>query len=412
MSEFSELIKNFDKTRDYMRDFFVFGYKTRSDFQLKSPRTYDNEKRRIESWLGDLIQFDTTKKGKQVSISLDSRQLSTNPLYKAYKSKSFTNNDIKLHFFLLDLLNGSEPLSVDDITDLICNTYKEYFEPQTIRLKLREYVSEGIISQTKCGKAYQYKLSEMFPDTLCSRYKDFPEMLGFFSEVAPFGVVGSFLMDQLNLKNGTFIFKHPFIVHTLEDNILLQLIKAIDEKRVVEIVNFSKKLKQTIIRATPLKIYVSTQTGRRYVVMYLPFTKRFTAFRLDNIKSVKALETDDNFDEYTNNLHKNAPMCWGVSFGTVRCSEQSESFRMILHIDEKNERDVLERLLREKRNGMVERIDKNTFAYSTSIFDTNEMMNWVKTFIGRIVSLEGANLPVIQKFHHDIERMKHLYEEV
>ncbi len=45
MSGFSELIKNFDKTRDYIRDFFIYGFKVRNDFDRKSLRTYDDEKR-------------------------------------------------------------------------------------------------------------------------------------------------------------------------------------------------------------------------------------------------------------------------------------------------------------------------------------------------------------------------------
>lgn len=411
MSEFSELIKNFDKVRDYMRDFFIYGYKTRSDFQYKSLRTYDNEKRRIESWLGSLIQFDTSKKGKQVSISLDSRQLSANPLYKAYKSKSFTDNDIRLHFFLLDLLNGSDPLSVEEITDMICNCYGEYFEPQTIRLKLREYVSEGIILQMKCGKAYNYRLSEDMSDKFCSDMKGLSEALKFYSETSPFGVVGSYLMDQLNIKNETFLFKHNYIVHTLEDNILLEFITAIDEKRSVEIVNFGKQKRKVIIIGVPLKVFVSTQTGRRYIVMYLPSLKRFTSFRLDYIKSVKLNNVYENFDYYFEKLEKNAPLCWGISFGTVKRSAQNEQFKMVLHIDEKNEQFALERLMREGRNGIVERINENTFAYSAEVFDTNEMMNWVKTFIGRIISVEGTNKPIIDKFYRDISRMKRIYSK-
>ncbi len=39
MSGFSELIKSFDKTRDYMRDFFIYGYKVRNELnRLKSGR--------------------------------------------------------------------------------------------------------------------------------------------------------------------------------------------------------------------------------------------------------------------------------------------------------------------------------------------------------------------------------------
>ena len=51
MATFNELIKNFDKIREYMRTFAIYGYKTREDFTHKSARTYDNERRRIQSYL-------------------------------------------------------------------------------------------------------------------------------------------------------------------------------------------------------------------------------------------------------------------------------------------------------------------------------------------------------------------------
>ena len=45
---FNELIKNFDNIRLLMRDFYVFGFRSRADFADKSARSYDNERRRIE----------------------------------------------------------------------------------------------------------------------------------------------------------------------------------------------------------------------------------------------------------------------------------------------------------------------------------------------------------------------------
>jgi hypothetical protein len=42
MAEFNELIRDFKKIRDYMRDFYVYGFKSRNDFKHKSARTYDN----------------------------------------------------------------------------------------------------------------------------------------------------------------------------------------------------------------------------------------------------------------------------------------------------------------------------------------------------------------------------------
>ena len=66
MAEFQELIKNFDRIRDYMRQFYIYGFKVRNDFDSHCARTYDNERRRIESWLGDYTCSSYTTKGKQV----------------------------------------------------------------------------------------------------------------------------------------------------------------------------------------------------------------------------------------------------------------------------------------------------------------------------------------------------------
>lgn len=98
MAEFQELIKNFDRIRDYMRQFYIYGFKVRNDFDSRSARTYDNERRRIESWLGDYTCSSYMTKGKQVYINIDSKTVPENPLYAAWKSKSFTDNDILLHF--------------------------------------------------------------------------------------------------------------------------------------------------------------------------------------------------------------------------------------------------------------------------------------------------------------------------
>ena len=48
---YSERIKNFNRIRGYMREFFVYGFKSREEMDLKSLRSYDDERRRIE---GDL----------------------------------------------------------------------------------------------------------------------------------------------------------------------------------------------------------------------------------------------------------------------------------------------------------------------------------------------------------------------
>lgn len=48
---YSELVKNLDNIRMVMRDFYVYGFKSKADFSDRSARSHDNDRRRIESWL-------------------------------------------------------------------------------------------------------------------------------------------------------------------------------------------------------------------------------------------------------------------------------------------------------------------------------------------------------------------------
>ncbi|MBR6542047.1 MAG: WYL domain-containing protein, partial [Anaerotignum sp.] len=155
---YSELIKNFERIRDYMRQFYVYGFKSRTEYDQKSSRSYDNERRRIESWLGDYMSFRQDASGKNIFLSVDSRTISKNPLYNAFRAKSFTAGDITLHFFILDILIDGEKYSTKEIADILSAEYFSHFEnaeepdESTVRKKLKEYVSLGILKSEKQGR--------------------------------------------------------------------------------------------------------------------------------------------------------------------------------------------------------------------------------------------------------------------
>lgn len=44
-------------------------------------------------------------------------------LYRIFEAKSFTDNDILLHFYLLDILHDGETMTADELTDEIVNRY-------------------------------------------------------------------------------------------------------------------------------------------------------------------------------------------------------------------------------------------------------------------------------------------------
>ena len=190
---YSELIKNFEKVRAYMREFYVYGFKSRTEYDAKSARSYDDERRRLESWLGDCMRFTQTPEGKNVFLSVDSRVTRKNPFYKAWKAKSFTDGDITLHFAIFDILY--DPETKMTLTELIEEIDQRLsssmaFDESTLRKKLKEYAEEGIIRMEKDGRKVLYSRA---PDTDITALHD---VIDFFSEVAPCGVIGSFLQDR------------------------------------------------------------------------------------------------------------------------------------------------------------------------------------------------------------------------
>ena len=155
---YSELIKNFAKIREYISQFFIYGFKSRNEYDSKSARSYDNERRRIESWLGEYMSFRQNAEGKNVFFAVDSRSIPSNPLYNVFKAKSFTSYDITLHFCTLDMLVDCNELSAGDIAEKLSVEYLSVFENSvdldlsTIRKKLKEYEKLGILKSRKLGK--------------------------------------------------------------------------------------------------------------------------------------------------------------------------------------------------------------------------------------------------------------------
>lgn len=407
MGGFSELIRNFDKIRDYMRDFYIYGFKTRSEFQHKSARSYDNEKRRIESYLGEYMQWSYGSNGKATVISLDSSEIRTNPLYAAWKSKSFTSNDILLHFYLLDQLQQESPLTVQELTERISQQSGIIFDAQTVRMKCVEYEQEGLFYREKRGKTVYYGLSELYFSHLVALAPGLMDGVKFFHEVGLFGEVGSFLLDQEGETNELFSFKHHYIVHTLEDGILLQLQKALQEGLLVRLKNVSEKTgKTSLTEGVPLKILISAATGRRYVCCYVPSRRRFSCFRLDQIKSVQLLEPYGESEVLKEKLKKNLEYIWGTSLGG---RNRRDTLKMKLLIDEATEAYILRRIEREGRGGTLEKVGPNTFLYTRECFDAAEMLPWIKTFTGRILALESNNTEVVSRFHRDTAYLYEMY---
>lgn len=410
MSEFRELIKSFSKSREYVRDFFVYGFKTRDEFDGWSSRTYDNERRRLESWLSDFVRQDYTEKGKNIYLSIDSNLLDTNPLYQVWKAKSFTDNDIMLHFYILDYLRESGNETADEITDGILEQYGVVFESQMVRRKCNEYAKDGMLAKEKSGKTILYRLNPPFKELL-DKYPVLEDAIKLYQLSSPLGIVGNTIMDNVSSYNDLFRIKHNFFVHTLEDEILLSLLQAMHEEKSVGIT--IKSTKSENIQTTegvPLKIFISTRTGRRFLCLYLTERKRFTCARLDAIKEVKIKECYSDYREVSQKLEYNKNFAWGVSFQNDG-QMHLEHVKLTLHIHETSEAYILNRLEREGKGGVVKHISQDTFTYETDVFDANEMLPWIRSFTGRIIDIESDCKKLNPTFKRDFATMYKMYFE-
>ena len=409
MSDFQELIKSFPKTREYVRDFFVYGFKTRNEFKDKSPRTYDNERRRLESWLAPYIRKDYVSNKANISLAIDSNLLDTNPLFQVWKTKSFTDNDISLHFLILDLLQNGRKMTVEEITDSLLAEYETFFDIQSVRRKCNSYSKEGLLNKEKSGKTVVFSLDNTLPAWLQVN-EAVMDALAFYQMAGCFGIIGNELMEQFDYHNHTFRVKHSFFVHTLEDEILLSLLEAMNQKLEVQLeIKSSKKNISNTVCCIPMQIFTSTRSGRRFLCGYVGKGKRFTCFRLDTIKCVAAMEQSEEYDGLLLKLSRNRQYLWGVSFqGTER--NHLEKLIMDLQIMEPYENYILDRLKREGRGGTVQKTGPNVYRYEIEVFDCNEMLPWVRTFIGRLLSLQCSSKSVEQRFYRDLQTMYHIYQ--
>lgn len=404
---YSELVKNFNRIRGYMREFYIYGFKSREEYTRKSARSYDDERRRIESWLGDYMGFRQNAGGKNVFISIDSRAASHNPLYKAWKTKSFTDGDITLHFILMDIFaSAQKALSLTEITEQIDEYLSVFPEPKTfdvstVRKKLNEYISEGIVLGEKQGKSMYYSWTM----EKCDLDRD---ILDFFSEIAPCGVIGSFLLDQVKEQDSHFSFKHHYITSAMDSEILCSVFMAIREKRSVILETYNRhKERVSESHVVPLRVMVSAQSGRQYLIAYAPRFRRILSFRTDHIASVKIGEVSERFDQMRQKLDEMQKHMWGVSTQN-RWGNRMEHVEFTIRYGA-GEKHIPKRLEREKRCGTVVHLDENTSRFTADVYDASELIPWIRTFICRITEIHISNEKLEEQFLEDIKAMYALY---
>ncbi len=418
---YSELIKDFEKIREYMREFYVYGFKQRDQYQLKSKRQYDNQRRRVESWLMDYVSYRQEPSGKIVYLSVDNRTTIHNPLYLPFKAKSFTANDITLHFYLMDILEDGKAYSIKSLLEMVANKLDELgidfiMDESTFRKKIKEYEKIGLIECSEVSKSR--RLYKKTVDHIC--LEKWADALAFYSETDAMGVIGSFLLDKLTDTPKYFQFKHHFLLQALDSEIMCSLLTGMSNHAYL-ILRIPKYDTKTVVEQLvfPLRIYLSRQTGRQYVLVWEIENNRPAFYRLDHLLKAKQVTvfskkedkeiiktaSDEEREIFERHYERISRYLWGVSIGD---GVHTEHLEMLIHATEE-ESFIVERLKREKRNGQVQEISQNQYLFTTDVYDAAEMLPWIRTFTGRILELSCSNPEVTEKFRQDLESVYQLY---
>ena len=115
----------------------------------------------------------------------------------------------------------------------------------------------------KQNKTYYYSLSDTSLNEFIEGSDNIKQAIAYFSEMAPIPVVGNYILSRFKNIDTKFCYKHYFMASCLEDIVLLELLEAMKNDSEVVIRNHSERLNKTVeIKLFPLKIFVSTKTGR------------------------------------------------------------------------------------------------------------------------------------------------------
>jgi hypothetical protein len=199
---------------------------------------------------------------------------------------------------------------------------------------------------------------------------------------------------------------------TLDDEVLLDLFAAIGERRAATIYfnNDKDGALNSQLSAVPLRIMASVENGRRCVAMMEGGILMFR--ELETIHRVERHGVSPEFFKYREKLDNYLRKCWSSDYerdidtGKLK---KAERVQMRLAIDSGDDMRILRRLLSEGRNGTVSVEIPGVYVYRNELWDAREILAFVFSFIGHILSFKSDNEEAAQIFRENIEKMSAMY---
>ncbi len=410
------LIRDYDNIRRILRDIYIYGCFSRDDFIEMgiSGRKYDNEQRRINAYLpeGFVRKRRVNKKVQYYCIydfdEAGSSFLAENYLVETYRNKSFTMLDVMSYFYVLGILNENPDLTLNDILAQIPNTNEEaLFTKDNLRIKLIELEERGMIRSYSSGRSVKYCLTDdIWAEFDIAELKDIYLFLDFARNAMPLEMPYVYLQRKLgmylrvkgeqDIPEGILQFKHNHLFNVLDNEVMLGLLSAIQNRQIAFIKRTDSNEQVEII---PIKIIHDCTYGRQYIYCIDFQTHSIPMMiRLDKIDSVTSgSELDES--QYTNIIESKygEEECWCTS----GLGEKLHKIIINVFIDEKKEEYILRRLYREGHGGSITKLSDGYYEYEIEVRDPLEMIPWIRSFGEHMKVVEDDGTLLKEKLAND-----------
>ncbi|MSU05903.1 WYL domain-containing protein [Spirochaetales bacterium NM-380-WT-3C1] len=409
---YSESIRDLERLREIILNFYVDGSKTKDEYLASF---YRGASIIIENALCENIQI-IRKAGKtRKFISVDARKHQNNPLHKIFFIKSYSSNDISFYFHIIDILHDNKTKKISEITEELRQRYYNFYEdsdgnitqkkyfPDTVRNKLEELVSLGIVSTIIIGNRFEYYIEKN--EINLNYLKD---SLSFFSNAFPAGFIGEIIQrDYQKSKEDLFVFKHNYLNHVLDADILCVTLDAIRTSRKIEFDynSLTQHESNDHFLVYPLKIYSSVSEGRQYLFCFNYKNNLYAFFRLDKMHNIKTENIDDKALIHKQFYLDNHDKMWGTS---IKKEWKTEHVEFVVKINS-NEDYILKRINREKRNCVIKKIDETLYLITNDVLSPYSMIPWIRTFYGKIISISSSDSLFLKEIKEDISALKEYY---
>ena len=319
----------------------------------------------------------------------------------------FTYNDFNCYFHVLDLLTDHpEGMPIERVLDELCSRGM-VCDRGTVRKSLETMVTDGYLLKEQKGRQVFYnKSNDLSKELNKQELEQIADYLSLVKDINKYKIPLYSLSQKLpesdfccNIKIGGY-----YPAQVLDEEVRFVLEKAILKKRIIKFIytlvveeDGKTKVQTDQITALPVRVFKGDY-GRQYVFCFSEDNMTNKVFRLDRISKIEITKAsiDAEFDEsYLDKV-------WCVSI-----PQNQEVNNLDIEFDFGKDKNLPNRLIRNKKFGKVEKISDGKYLFSITIKDYIEMVPMLRTFYAYITKINNENLK--NKLQDDLKKLGDAY---